>query len=88
MNREQLHKEIECNDNYLGWHNAHELADKLYNNFATVYVVEQWENIPYGEYMGIQGVYMSKEDAVKATADKGDVIPEYDFSVNKMEVKT
>jgi len=32
MTRDEFHEEVKCNSDYLGWHNAHELADKLYSS--------------------------------------------------------
>ena len=42
-----------------------------------VYVVEMWEDIPYGEYLGIEGVYISKEEAESIKDDN------YDYMVSK-----
>lgn len=35
MTRNEFHEQVECNADYRGWHNAHELADKLYDDFET-----------------------------------------------------
>ena len=32
MTREEFHEEVDSNADYIGWHNAHELADKLYDD--------------------------------------------------------
>jgi len=31
MTRQEFHNEVKCNPDYLGWHNVHELADKLFD---------------------------------------------------------
>jgi len=31
MTRDQFHDEVKCNPDYVYWHNAHELADKLFD---------------------------------------------------------
>ncbi len=31
MTRDEFHNEVECDSDYLGWHNAHELADRLFD---------------------------------------------------------
>ena len=33
MTRNEFHKKVKCNESYIGWHNAHELADELYDEF-------------------------------------------------------
>lgn len=32
MIRDEFHNEVECDPDYLGWHNAHELADRLFDS--------------------------------------------------------
>ena len=31
MTRDEFHNEVECSIDYTGWHNSHELADKLFD---------------------------------------------------------
>ena len=35
MTREEFHNKVKCDENYIGWHNGHELADKLYDDFES-----------------------------------------------------
>ncbi len=32
MTRKQFHDLVKCTDNYIGWHNVHELADQLFDS--------------------------------------------------------
>ena len=49
-----------------------------------VYVIEGFENIPYGEYMGIQIVFSSYNEAVKYLEVYDDDY--YSLSIHEMEV--
>ena len=53
MTREEFHNEVKCNPDYLGWHNAHELADKLFDEVekakscdGCIYEPKKGENYP------------------------------------------
>ena len=36
MTRKQLHEKIETGDGYRCWHNAHEIADEMFDEFENV----------------------------------------------------
>jgi len=48
----------------------------------TVYIVETWENIPYGEYIGIEGVYLNEEATSKFKSDEN-----YHYMITEYTVK-
>ena len=50
-----------------------------------VFVVEVWEDIPYGEYYGVEGVYKEREDAEKAASRLKE--EDYIGLITKMELK-
>ena len=77
MNRIEMHKEFNPTGNI----EIAEVIDKVINNFKTVYVVEQYDNIPYGEQMGIKGVYVSEKVANSFESK------DYDFIVTDCELK-
>jgi len=38
MTREEWHEEIDCRTDYIGWHNAHEMADKMFDKLEIMFL--------------------------------------------------